>query len=159
MIFSFFLATVSLFYYVSTPAVAMREQPKSESEVVSQAYFSEEVSLLDTFQDWVKIETTVDHYQGWVPRNALVERETSFLTGLDARVAKIDRCQAHLYSVEDTVYGPVATLPFESKLEVLEPKQESSSRWIKVALVDGREGYIQRGDISLDRSPLSREET
>jgi hypothetical protein len=134
----------------------MREQPKQESEIVSQAYYSEEVKVVEENQDWAKIETLADHYQGWVKKAALYQRNDAYLNA-DSTVAKVSRCAAHLYSVQDTVYGPLLTLPFDSKLEVLEPKEVSDSRWIKVGLVDGREGFIQRGDVMLATGTITPE--
>ncbi len=154
--FNLLLAYLSFFYYINAPFTDMRELPKSDAEIVSQAYFSEEVNVLQEAQDWVKIETLADHYQGWTKKSSLCQRQDSFLSSSSAITARVNRCAAHLYSVQDTIYGPILTLPFDSKLEVLDPKQESDSRWIKVALVDGREGFIQRGDVTLTQTPLNR---
>lgn len=156
MIYQLCLATLSLFSYVCSPVIDMRELPKQDSEIVSQGYFSEEVSILEEAQDWVKIETAIDHYQGWVQKSGLCQRPDAFFANNAKLIAKVNRLAAHLYSVQDTVYGPILTLPFDSKLEVLDPTDlDSNSRWIKVALVDGREGYIQRGDISFNQTPLT----
>jgi hypothetical protein len=134
----------------------MRQEPTENSEIVSQGYFSEQVNLIENHEDWVKIETIIDHYQGWVKKASLHERETSFLSNPLSIWAKVNRCAAHIYDRQDTIYGPILTLPYDSKLEVLEPNQESKSRWIKVLLVDGRIGYIQRGDVSIHPISLDR---
>lgn len=157
MITSLLIAALSLFNYVSSPLVDMREHPKQDSEIVSQAYYSEEVNVLAEDQDWLKIETVADHYQGWIQKNALTQRQNKFLSDPAALVAKVSRLAAHIYHVQDTVYGPLLTVPFDSKLEVLEPLEPSNSRWLKVLLVDGREAYIQRGDVKFDHSPLDRD--
>ncbi len=154
---SLLLASLSLLYYVNSPVIEMRELAKKDSEVVSQAFFAEEVNVMEEAQNWVKIQTTVDNYQGWIPKEALLQRKEQFPIH-SALVAKVNRRAAHVYHVEDTVYGPIITLPFESKLEVLEPKGESNSRWLKVLLLDGREGYIQRGDVILTPSLLRQDQ-
>lgn len=148
----FFLA--SLLYLINSPVTDMREHPKQESEIVSQAFYSEEVEVLEETPEWVKIETKVDHYRGWIKRGAL--SQTSKPSPIATHV-KVQRCSAHLYGLQDTIYGPILTLPFESKLRVLE-MQDANSRWIKVALVDGREGFIQRGDVSFDNKHLNIKE-
>lgn len=156
---SLFLASsLSLFHYVSSPVADMRQEPREDSEIVSQAYFSEQITLIEDGQEWVKIETAADQYQGWVQANALCHRGDLYLSHPSSVIAKVIRRAAHLYGIQDTTYGPILTLPFDSRLEVLEPKEESNSRWLKVQLVNGREGYIQRGDVSFDLSPLNREE-
>lgn len=149
-----FLA-LSLFYYVSAPVVEMREHPKKDSEIVSQAYYSEEVNLLGEQDDWQQIETKADHYKGWIQKGALVQRNTPFISDV---MAKVNRNAAHVYHVQDTIYGPLLTLPFDSKLQVVEPLEPSNSRWIKVLLVDGQEANIQRGDVSLDNKTLDSRE-
>lgn len=150
------VASLVSFFYVTSPVTDMREQPKPDAEIVSQAYYSEGVNILEEANDWVKIETTADHYQGWTQKNALCQRQDPFLANPTAVPVKVKRCAAHLYNVQDTIFGPIITLPFDSKLEVLEPKEESNSRWIKVSLVDGRVGYIQRGDVTFNQTPLTR---
>jgi gamma-D-glutamyl-L-lysine dipeptidyl-peptidase len=157
MITNLFLASLP-FYYINEPVVNMREKPGTESEIVSQAYYSEAIRTLEEAVDWVKIETTIDHYQGWVKKSVLVQTPKAFSSDPSSVIARVNRCAAHLYGVSDTVFGPMMTLPFESRLEVLEPKQESDSRWIKVSLVDGRQGYIQRGDITLNPNLLNSNE-
>lgn len=147
-----------LFSYVNVPVAEMREKPSDSAEVVSSAYFAEPIAVLEQAGDWAKIQTTVDKYQGWVRQSAVVQRQDEYPKGPNAVVAYVTRCAAHLYHVEDTIYGPILTLPFESRLEVIAPKEESAERWLKVALPDGKEAYIQRGDISLHPKVLTVDE-
>ena len=139
----------SMFFYVNAPVIVMRELPRDNAEIVSQAYYSEQVHILEENPAWLKIETALDRYQGWIKNEGLCRRATAF-SNSDGITAKVNRCAAHLYGLEDIVYGPILTLPFDSRLEVLEFKDSSNSRWIKVGLVDGREAFIQRGDVSLN---------
>ncbi len=136
------MLSLLLTIYISSPAVEMRAEPNPRSEVVSQAIFSEEVALLEEQGDWVKIQTKIDSYPGWIKKAHLCTSERPHSV-----IAKVNRCAAHLYGQENVYFGPLITLPFESRLEVIEPKEPSNSRWIKVALPDGRKGYIQRGDV------------
>jgi len=149
------LLSAAMFFYVSSPVIDMREQSNDTSEIVSQAYYSELVNVLEETPDWCKIETTADHYQGWVKSKDLYKRPVKFLSDPGCIVAKVNRCAAHLYNVQDTIYGPILTLPFDSLLEILDPKDPSSnSRWIKVGLIDGREAFIQRGDVTFNSELL-----
>lgn len=148
----------SLFYIIS-PCTDIREAPKEESEITSQAYFSESVKILEESDGWAKIETVIDGYKGWTKRNAICKGSDTFFTDQSSVVVKVNRCIAHLFNCQDTVYGPILTLPFESKLKVIDPKEkDSTSRWIKVSLPDGREGYIQRGDITFNFKPVTNDE-
>lgn len=150
-----FLASTLLFHYVNVPVTNMRELPKDMSEVVSQAYFSEQVNVIEENSDWTKIETAIDHYKGWIKSDQLCHKQTDFY-GNACTTAKVSRCMAHLYHVPDTVYGPILTIPFESVLKVVGLGNDNS-RWIKVLTVDGHEAFIQRGDITLNQAVISRD--
>lgn len=157
MLSSFFVS-ISLFHFVIAPVVNMRESPNESAEIISQAYFSEEVNVIEEISDWIKIETTIDHYQGWVKSEKICNRKEKFLATSAKKIAKVNRCIAHLYHVPDTIYGPMLTLPFESLLEVTDLKDEINSRWIKVTLADQREGFIQRGDVTFNIDYISRDQ-
>lgn len=139
---------------MALPVADMREEPNGASEVVSQAYFSEEVKPLKEVSDWVKIETTIDGYRGWIQRKALCQREEPFPSDPSSVILKVKRCAAHVYSAPKTIYGPIATLPFDSKLQMVRPQPELESSWIEVLLVDGRQGYIQSGNIAEEQELL-----
>jgi cell wall-associated NlpC family hydrolase len=123
----------------------MRKYPERNAEVVSQAIFSEQVHFLEQVGEWVKIETMVDNYPGWIKREDLHQRENKFLKDSDSSFVQVSRNAAHLYHVHDTIYGPTLTLPFESQLKVIESLDE---RWLKVTMHNQQEAYIQRGDVA-----------
>jgi hypothetical protein len=126
-------------HYINEPIVSMRELPTTASKVVSQAVFSETIELLDQADGWSFI-TTPDGYRGWVPTSSFIERSEPYDSNW------IINCLAsHIYHVKDTEYGPVKTLPYGSKIELLD---SSDNRWLKIRLPDGQECYIQKGDVS-----------
>ena len=153
------VALVASFLYVIVPVADMREKPTRDSEVVSQVYFSESVQIVEDQGKWVKIKNEIDGYLGWVEKESLYQRKDSYVAGVGKTIAKVSRLRVHLYDKQDTVFGPLLTLPFESKLLVLDPEDPSStSRWIKVSLPNGREGFIQRGDVDLHSKLLTKDE-
>jgi len=137
---------------VAVPVATMREKPENNATVASQAIFSETVQLLEEQGEWVKIETVADHYQGWTKKEALSAPEA-----YNPHVV-VTRKAAHLYNVLDTELGPILTLPFESRLEVVEEPPQGDRRWLKVKLPDATFGYIQRGDTAPQLKKLNREE-
>ncbi len=134
--------------YVCVPVVNMRASPCDQAEVLSQGLFSEAIRCVETQGAWTKVITAIDRYEGWVTNSAICSRSTPFSTVEDSFSVQVTRLAAHLYAVEDTIYGPVLTLPFESRLQLLAPYAADDSRWLKVALPDGKQSYIQRGDIT-----------
>lgn len=130
--------------YVTDPIAVMREDPACKSKVVSQAIFSEEIQVLGKERTWTKIQTP-DGYSGWVEGLKCVEGDYH-------PDVQIERLVAYLYDVEDTEWGPVLTLPYASKLKVVDA---SSARWLKVELPDHSQLFVQRGDVEpQDKSDL-----
>ena len=132
------IATTSL-VYINEPVAVMREHPREESKVVSQAIFSEEIRVEKVVDDWSYI-TSSDGYSGWVQSMHFIKLEGPYNTSL-----KVCRLAAHIYGVEDTEFGPIKTLPYGAKLRVVDT---TDPRWIKIAMPDGKECFIQRGDVT-----------
>lgn len=150
---SFTTSSAQTHSYIIAEVATMREGPQSKSKVASQAIFSEKVEVIRQENGWVKIMTLMDQYSGWIKANELYQSQEAFLDDQESTVmAKVNRLSAFLYEVDDTEYGPMMRLPYESLLKVLEPLEESSSRWLKVSLPNNQIGYIQRGDLVTYRS-------
>lgn len=146
----------TLFTYINVPVADMREQPSTDTRLVSQAYYSEPVEILAEQSDWAQIQTP-DGYSGWAKKSAVYQTEQKYLENAST-IAKVNRCAAHVYNVKDTEFGPIKTLPFESKIEVLDQFNDPNGRWLQVRLVDGTTAYIQRGDIVLNFQPITTDE-
>lgn len=128
----------------------MREAPRDLSQVVSEAIYSEEVEILEEDEKWALIRTKVDQYPGWLLKEAIVYQPKDFFDS-----ARIQRLKAHLYSITDTKLGPIFSLPFGSHLKIL---QICDERWIKVLLLDGREAFVQKGDVTFETKILAKNE-
>lgn len=126
-------------FYIHEPIVLMRENPTYESKVVSQALFAEKITIKEIFGDWCHIITS-DGYSGWVQSNSFVKLDAPYVPTL-----KISRLSAHLYRLKDIEYGPIKTVPYGSELKALD---ESDPRWIKIALPNGDECFVQKGDVA-----------
>lgn len=137
-----------MFHTIIVPTLEMRKFPQSNSEVVSQAVFSEEIDILETERGWARIKTLVDGYTGWAKREGIGSRTTPYLESDKHQLLMVNRLSAHLYSCPDTIYGPVLTLPFESRLIGLDFINDNS-RWLQVELPDARKLHIQRGDVEI----------
>lgn len=155
MLNSLYSSPTDLFHYIKVPVANMRASPNENSEMVSQALYSESVTILGEDQEWLKIETPFDNYQGWIKSEQLCQAQKQFPATPSEQTVKINRCSVHLYHTPDTIYGPVLTLPFESLLQVIEGDAQSNDRWIKVRTFNGLELFVQRGDVSFNRMPLS----
>lgn len=144
-------------WVVKIPVANMHSRPSEEAEVVSQALYGVTVSVLEEVPGWVRARTP-DDYSGWISRDSLAARHEGPYAA-SGRVALVTSLFANVYREPDIRRRrPELTLPFETRLEVIE-ESPTEDRWVRVRLVDGREAWVQRGDISLEERPLAVEET
>ena len=130
---------------VRQPVTNMYRGPSEDAEVVSQAIYGANVSVLEQKEGWAHIRTS-DEYTGWTPLNALILGPAYPSTG---KIAEVQSLFAHIYrEASVTHHAPLLTVPFESRLEVVGDPQ-ADSRWLQVRLADDRSGWIQAGDVSL----------
>ena len=145
-------------WVVTVPVANMYARPSEEAGVVSQAIYGVNVSLLEQTEGWARVRTP-DDYAGWMPAVSLHRRPVGPYAA-SGHVAFVTSLFASLYREPDvTRRRPLLTVPFETRLEVIEEPEAGDRRWIRVRLVDGAEGWIQRGDVSLKERPLGIGET
>jgi cell wall-associated NlpC family hydrolase len=144
---------------VLQPVANMYSRPSTDADVVSQAIFGANVAIVEQKDGWAHIRTA-DDYLGWTPLTALLPGKPYAAAG---RAAEVESLFAHIYRESSvTRHAPLITVPFESRLELAaEPKAEAgeAARWLEVRLPDGRAGWVQTGDVSLDPKPLGIAET
>lgn len=148
-------------YVVITPVANMYRDATVDSDVVSQAIYSTNVSVVSdgasTTSNWVHVRTP-DDYTGWIEASALKPLDGKPYASGD-RAVRVSQRSANIYREPDvTAHAPLVTLPWESRLEVINEKVDGGGRWLKIRLADGREGYVQQGDISSDFRPLTIEQ-
>ena len=131
------------------PVANMYSTPTEDASVASQAIYGTNISVLEQRNGWARIRTP-DNYAGWTPASSLLLR-APYAAGEGA--AEVVNLFAHIYREPDvTKHAPVVTVPFETRLEVLNRKDV---RWIEVRLPDARTGWIQSGDVSFAPRKLS----
>jgi cell wall-associated NlpC family hydrolase len=136
---------------VQQPVANMYSKPSEDADVVSQAIFGANVSVLEQKDGWAHIRTA-DEYLGWTPLKALVVGPAYASQG---KVAEVQSLFAHIYrEASVTKHAPIITVPFESKLQVI-GDTSPDGRWVQVRLPDDRSGWIQAGDVSLGPKKLS----
>lgn len=140
---------------VLVPVLDMFSKPAAEADVVSQARYGMTVRVERAEGEWTRIRTMHDDYPGWVRSETLRllgEGERYAETG---RIAFVDAVRAHLYPEPSvTRRAPLLSVPYETLLEVIEEPEKEGRRWVRVRLPDGKEAWIQRGDVTFDPQPL-----
>lgn len=158
---------------VVVPVANMYSGPSDQSDVVSQAIYGSNVTLLTARGEWCRIQT-VDHYKGWVPSRhlRLVQSGAGYATS--GVIVQVESLFANIYHEPDvTRHKPVVTIPFESRLVVIpdeetvekgekagkKKKKDNHEGWLRVRLPDKRSEWIQASDVVSDPKPRSISES
>lgn len=133
-------------YLVNRSVINLYSKPTEETDVVSQAIYAAPVNILQTSSDWLFIETQ-DLYKGWIHTSDIYQNHHYLISPL---LYPVKSLFAHIYRDADTAtYKPLTTLTFSSLVQLTQ-EPDASSRWLQVRLIDGTEGWIQRGDLDLE---------
>lgn len=142
---------------VVKPVVNMFSKASTDVDVVSQAILGTTVGVVEIQGDWARIQTP-DEYRGWVRLAELEPLGEGENYAGQGRVATVFSLKTHLYPVPSvTRRAPLMTVPFETRLEVVEDRPEENGRWIGVKLPDGRSAWVQRGDVVFEMETMDIE--
>ncbi len=138
-------------WVAAQPVVNMYSAPSLDADVVSQAIYGTTVQQAQPKEQanapdgWIYIQTP-DEYPGWVRRNEFLPLDPKEdYAGPAKQVVTVANRGANVYRETDvTQHAPLLTLSFETPLEEI---GKEGKRWIKVRLVDGRQAWIQSGDV------------
>jgi cell wall-associated NlpC family hydrolase len=158
---------------VVVPVANMYSAPSAESDVVSQAIYGSNVTLLVARGEWSRVQTP-DHYKGWISSHylRLVQSGNGYATS--GPTVQVESLFANVYREPDiTRHKPVLTIPFETRLEVSQeeerppetkrPKNRDDKKeaakashdgWLQIRLPDKRSAWIQSGDVVADPKTL-----
>jgi hypothetical protein len=130
---------------VTRPVLNMYSSASVDADVVSQAIYATNVTIVDQRDGWARIRTP-DDYTGWVETSGLIARTGDPYPSRTSAV-QVRSLFAHIYR-EDSVtkHAPLLTVPFETRLEI-DPAGVATERWAPVLLPDGRRAMIQKGDV------------
>ncbi len=143
---------------VLQPVVNMFSKPSAEVDVVSQAILGTTVQVLQKEGEWARIQTP-DSYTGWIRLVAIRPLASGSAYAASGRTLTTVSLRTHLYPIPSvTRRAPAMTVPFETRLEVIEERPEESGRWIGVRLPDGSSAWLQRGDVSFDLKTMGIQE-
>lgn len=113
---------------INVPVANMFSGPSADVDVVSQAIYGSSVDVLEEKRLLEKIRTPWDGYTGWVSRSDLLNCTGERAYATTGEVAIVEELAAHLYRDPDlTLHAPALTVPFETRLEVVEEKPGGSS--------------------------------
>ena len=141
----------------ATPEIAMQakgviivsvanlyREPSRGVDVVSQAILGTELAIWEDRGDWYYIRMP-DKYQGWIEASDVRTYDQGEVAyPATDRFAEVTNLFAFIYREPDvTAHEPAVRVPIGTRLELLQDRAE----WLHVALPDGSERWVQRGDV------------
>ena len=142
-------------YQTTVSIASLRKEALSHSEQISQTYFGEQLQLLDKKERWSLVQTE-DGYQGWLDAKSV--RSIKELSS-PLYYCRINSIKAHLYRTPSIYEGPVMSIPFASRVGVLEKIQlDNKERWLKIAIGENEGVYLREKDTCPMNDRRSREE-
>jgi len=138
----------------------MYSGPSDKADVVSQAIYGSDVSLVVARGEWSRIQTS-DNYKGWVPSRQIRILLTGNGYAKSVPAVQVESLFANIYMEPDiTKHKPVVTVPFETRLELVSDAKAKDGKpapegWLQVHLPDLRNAWVQAGDVAADLKPLS----
>ena len=137
-------------------------RPDETSSVDDQVILGDRVTVLEDAAGFAKVRTAAGEV-AWIPERALRRGEAAAPAG--TKIARVTSNFAHVYSSPSfTKQKPLLTAPVGATLGVsdfLEGKEKETDglSWVRVALPDGRIGFVAARDVSLfpfkENRPLS----
>jgi cell wall-associated NlpC family hydrolase len=129
---------------VLPPVVNMFEAADARSAVVSQAILGMTVQVDETRDGWALVETP-DRYQGWMRAVALRPSAAPFRGTRRDSAFEVINLFANVYREPDvTSAAPIVSAPLLARFDLVEDAWE----WKKIALPDGRAGWVHGGDVA-----------
>ncbi len=106
-------------FVVIVPVANMFRGPDSNTDVVSQAIYGTNISLIDEKGEWKHVRTP-DEYTGWIQVSALRPLPPGRAYAASGSIAEVWNRAANVYRETNvTAHAPLLTLPFETHLEVV----------------------------------------
>jgi hypothetical protein len=151
-----FASTSALFaanVVVLRPAANLHSAPSADADVVSQAVYGANLEVIEDKNNWSRVRSA-DEYTGWILKAWVRRSDQQY--AVEGRIAKVTSLFASLYrEASVTKHQPIATVPFETKLEVLGDSIVGEESWLQVRLPDQRVAWMLSGDAALNPEKLS----
>jgi len=135
---------------VAVVAVAVQDlfvRPDETSSVDDQVILGDRVELLEDAAGFAKVRTAAGEV-AWIPERALHRAFPAAATS--AKIARVISNFAHVYSSPSfTRSRPLLSVPVGARMIFLEGEEKDGFEWVRVALPDGRIGFVARPDVAL----------
>jgi len=106
--------------------IPLRAEHSDRSEMVSQVLYGETFTILEAFENWVKVQLTDDGYSGWIDRKQMQPLSVQQLNDLNQEP------RVYSYDLLEYITGPsdfLLPIPFGSSLSFLTNPEINTQNW------------------------------
>ena len=163
-LFAFSAILVVPYVFAQTPASALIGVPvanmfssaSADVDVVSQAIYASEVTVLEKQNGFTRTRTP-DNYSGWIRDEDLTSpAQGNSKSAEPISYVQVRSLSANLYrEPEVTKHAPLLTVPFETRLAVIPQTPPENRDYFHVRLLDGRDAWVDRGDVETNPHVLT----
>lgn len=119
-------------------AIPMREKPSDKAEMINQMLFGETCTILETVENWSKIQLTHDDYIGWVDLFQLIIAEEIPLLNINV----IDKLYDSYKYNNETLILPCGALVEESLADNNRTILETAKRFLNTPYLWGGRTFM-----------------
>ncbi len=132
----------SIYAIVTVSVAHLREHPAHAAQMVDQYILGRTLRLLKNKGGWYLVQTDYG-YIGWMRRESFVRVDKAGVEAWkSAPRVRVTALFPLIYSRPSTAAEPVSDAVLNTLLRV----EGTSGHWFRVALPDGRKGYLRRAD-------------
>ena len=133
---------------VRIPVANMFSSASADVDVVSQAIYASQVTVLEKQNGFSRVRTP-DEYIGWIRDEDLTSQAPGNSTSTDpTSYVRVRGLSANLYREPDvTKHAPTLTVPFETNLALIPQTPPENRDYFHIRLLDGRDAWVDRGDV------------
>ncbi len=143
LLFSF--EEISFAAVVTAAVQDLFTRPDETSSVDDQVILGERVEILEDTAGFARVRTAAGEV-AWIPERALRRGDAPAA----AKIARVTSNFAHVYATPSfTKQKPLLNAPVGATMFFLEGEEKDGFEWVRVALPDGRIGFVARPDVAL----------
>lgn len=142
-------------WVVNESSITLYSEPQEFTLVEDIVGYGQFVEPTETKGEWVLVNVPKTGWHGWTRQKYLLELDHN--PHLDAN-AWVGFKGAYVYHTDDTIYGLLFELPYETPIQIVEELPQQNNRWMIIKLHDGKKVYIQRGQVQFTKPLMSLDE-
>lgn len=132
-------------HLVNVPVLSLHRSCSDTAKRETEAIYGQQITIIEKRDDgWALLETE-DGYRAYGQLKNVIADDVRYRTS--RRLCRVKQTGGMVFKEADTEYTACMRLPFDARVEIYPGYGASTDRWVRVRLIDGQDGWMQRGDL------------